>query len=1392
MFGSTLAVLLVLSAATPLTPPGCGMANELKVIAAANNTRIAFRRAAALLAEQGKWRAAATAQESAANDADDASRLLLAFYVLRSGDLARTEHLLRDLDPSPGAHWIAAELALERNDAETAAEELEAARAEKSVGDTLSLICCRGRTIDSATIDILLQARVALLRDHAATAVQLLREVETPEGRLFFARALKIIGQTAEAVRELEKLGRELPPCAGVWREHVLFEAALTASEIDTATAETLYQETIEAAEAQEEAFTAAVHEAHVNLQTPVTGLFVAAMREPRHAAPESRNNLGHLLIARANRDMATLMVAQAELRKAAQSRDYATPQYAYIGLARAALAAGDREVAATEVMNALWRAPQHNEALEIARILIRDAPLESRLGLGVVFTGITSETLPRRFITREYGRELVQLDNVAATHDDELARHYDAVRALAQHEFEQARRLAKAARAKSSSSDWPEAVEAAALIATGRNEEAQTIYRALAERVARNPPRTAWDAATLRTAALAFSDVAKEGDDPTTRTAAATLIAEVARPAVASGRPFPWESRTGLTASVVLGGDNVALPGAEITLFTETGPRSEITDDQGQWRARDLPPGFYSVLAELSGMQSSGGIAKVTSGETEVAFALPIGAVTEAITLTAERPPVDQLPQSTRNYAADEVLSLPILGRNLANLQINGASSAENSYLIDGVNVTDASLAIPSGNLFLSSAIQELSVITSGYSAEFGHASGGVISVVSRSGTNKFNGKVTVEAARDVKAAEPVAMSRALANERDEEILRFQAGGPLQRDRFFWFASGDLQQERGKAQPALQLKPPPQGQSSDRELDLFTKLSGSFTSVFVSLSAKARQKDRDGVVEDPGGSVFGTASSTDRRQETRDDTLILLVNKEIGTATFVDVSASRTQERSSLRPGHEAADAIQIRFPEAGFFTAGGMGFINDGRDFERTSARAKISTFLLGSHELAGGVEAEWDDDAISDRISGGMLVDAESDFHRFWAYGDDPRPVSAVHETFQSGETSAFINDTWTLRRVIVLAGLRWTRQNVDFPRELELSTSALQPRLGIAVHPLDDNRWKIYANYGRFFEPIRRDERVAYGSDRRYNVAPPGLARPFEAQSYGRLSAIDPDLRARLSDAWGAGVEHGDRWYWQLGAQYQRLASHIEDFFCTADRMRCIGNPGSGIMRTLQSEGGGLRQSPRARREHLYLTGRIWQRPRSSYWELAYTWLRAKGNTDPPDLASTRVVGIDPYARSAFDFAELVSNGALAAPRHSLRANAFTTLQDVISTHDVVLSAALSAQSRVPRGAFGYSPLYGRYVTTLVPRGEQSDGPARVSLDVGIDYIVPIGESELKFSLIGRNLFDSQTSRVDDQRALLPVSDLETIPNPTFLQPMERNEPRSLRASVMLSF
>jgi predicted Zn-dependent protease len=623
MLASALAAVLMVHTTTQ-APPACGMTSELKVIAATKESGNAFRRAAVLLAQQGKWRAAATAQEFA-NDPSDASRLLPVYYALRSGHPDRADSLLRALTKqqrkSLAAHWVAAELALERSDPETAAEELEAARSAGTIDDEFLSICCRGRTIDSKALDALLRARVALLRGDVATSVRLLRKATTPEGRLFLARALRASGQTADAVRELKNLAREIPPCAGVWREHMLFEAALFASEINTTAAERLYREAIDAAEKQEEAFRAAAYEAEVDLQKPVTGLFVAAMRELRYAAPESRNNLGHLMIARADGERATLNEAKAQLSNASQSRDYTTPEYAYIGLARAELAAGKPEVAATEVMNALWRGPRQDEALDLARVLIRDAP-EARLGLGVMYVAMTNETLPRSFVTREYGRELAQLDEVAATHDGELAHQFAAVRAYTTNNFERARELAKAALAESSSADWASAIEAATLVAIGRNEEAQTIFRALQRRVTLHPPRTAWEAAMLRTAALAFSAVAAGGDDPDARTVAAALLAEVARPVVAAGRPFPWEPWTGLTGSVETVEDKTVRSGAKVTVFAEDGPRTVTTDNRGRWRVRDLPAGAYSVIAEFAGMQSRGRVVNVAT-ETEVALIL-------------------------------------------------------------------------------------------------------------------------------------------------------------------------------------------------------------------------------------------------------------------------------------------------------------------------------------------------------------------------------------------------------------------------------------------------------------------------------------------------------------------------------------------------------------------------------------------------------------------------------------------------------------------------------------------------------------------------------------------------------------------------------------------------
>ena len=108
----------------------------------------------------------------------------------------------------------------------------------------------------------------------------------------------------------------------------------------------------------------------------------------------------------------------------------------------------------------------------------------------------------------------------------------------------------------------------------------------------------------------------------------------------------------------------------------------------------------------------------------------------------------IDKLPLSSRNYA-DVVFAQPGVqadngetqGRSLA-ISIYGSTSAENSFLIDGVNTTNVIKGIQ-GKDINNEFIQEVEVKTSGYQAEYGRNTGGVVNVITKSGGNEFHGGI-------------------------------------------------------------------------------------------------------------------------------------------------------------------------------------------------------------------------------------------------------------------------------------------------------------------------------------------------------------------------------------------------------------------------------------------------------------------------------------------------------------------------------------------------------------------------------------------------------------------------------------------------------------------------
>jgi hypothetical protein len=211
------------------------------------------------------------------------------------------------------------------------------------------------------------------------------------------------------------------------------------------------------------------------------------------------------------------------------------------------------------------------------------------------------------------------------------------------------------------------------------------------------------------------------------------------------------------------------AVPGVTVTATnTQTGlVRTTVTSSDGTYRFLLLPIGVYKVTAELAGfaMVTTENVELNVATEREINVTLKQATVSEAITVTAEAPLIATEPAVGTVVSQAELENLPLNGRQFANLAslapgttlsvnadptkpgqltvaLNGGSGRNVNYLIDGGDNTDDTIGGALQNFNLE-AVQQFKIQTMQYKAEYGRSSGGVLSVVTKTGTNDFSGSV-------------------------------------------------------------------------------------------------------------------------------------------------------------------------------------------------------------------------------------------------------------------------------------------------------------------------------------------------------------------------------------------------------------------------------------------------------------------------------------------------------------------------------------------------------------------------------------------------------------------------------------------------------------------------
>ena len=255
---------------------------------------------------------------------------------------------------------------------------------------------------------------------------------------------------------------------------------------------------------------------------------------------------------------------------------------------------------------------------------------------------------------------------------------------------------------------------------------------------------------------------------------------------------------------------DGLALPGATITVASPAlqGTRSTVSDVNGVYALRGLPAGDYTVRFEMSGLGAIVRRASVPLGSPLVLDAvLSPEKVTESVTVTAPALKPVATPAGAFNLRTDETRLLPI-GRSpffLAELTpgltdntpqqnqvtIGGGLAYDNIFFVDGVDVNDNVFGQPNG-LFIEEGIQEVQVLTSGISAEFGRFGGGIVNVITRSGGNLFSGAFRTNLSNASWSNEtPLEKSKGTKRaSKLSPVYEGIAGGPVVKDRL-WFFGG-------------------------------------------------------------------------------------------------------------------------------------------------------------------------------------------------------------------------------------------------------------------------------------------------------------------------------------------------------------------------------------------------------------------------------------------------------------------------------------------------------------------------------------------------------------------------------------------------------------------------
>jgi hypothetical protein len=636
----------------------------------------------------------------------------------------------------------------------------------------------------------------------------------------------------------------------------------------------------------------------------------------------------------------------------------------------------------------------------------------------------------------------------------------------------------------------------------------------------------------------------------------------------------------TGATlAGTVIDGTKAALPGAAVTIrHLDTGTRRVVvTDTEGRFQAPALEPGTYDMTVELSGFQTvvREGLILTVGQHAVVNISMQVGQIGEKIVVTGATPLVETTRSGLSALVEErQIRDLPLNGRDFSQLtllqpgivvsvttdrtldrgmgtqvSVAGARPNQISYVLDGSDVNfqgNQSPGSAAGGLLGVDTVREFQVLVNNYSAEYGRSSGGIVTAVTRSGTNAFHG-----AGFEFLRNESLGARNYFApqNEPKPTLNRNQfgghLGGPLRRDKTFFFAGYEgLRQDRELTLPS---RVPSRATRARTDIDpairpyllMYPEPNGVETGQSGIYTATINEPTRENYFIVRLDHNLSAKDSVALRYSFDDASVItplsipLFADNQHTRAHFFTGEFKRIISPSTLnvfrvswnRPYEETVNVDLVSVDPARYFIPGtqfgsisvsGLNALGTDTgtptfvDYKSLQLMNTL-TWVRGKQSLKAGVSwTRWFNDQDSAfTVGGSYSFNSIDDFVRNVTNTfEGTVPGSTTERHWRQNLIGMFVQDDLTLsRRVTVNLGMRY--EFITIPRETEdrvahmvsVSDAAttvgnplfenpsfgnIAPRVGFAWDLFGDGKTSLRGGGGMFYEPILGNIYRAYGN------------------------------------------------------------------------------------------------------------------------------------------------------------------------------------------------------------------------------------------------------------------------------------------------------------------